>query len=134
MTQRPPGWRSLAVVMVGAGALHLARPAVYEPLIPHRLGNPLAWVYASGVAEMACGAGLLAVRSRPVAALATAVLFVAVFPGNVQMAVAALRSDHAGTLTQVITLARLPLQVPLVLWALSVRRTATSTPAPRARA
>jgi uncharacterized membrane protein len=124
MTLRPPGWRALAVVLVGAGALHLARPAVYEPLIPRQLGSPLPWVYASGLAEIACGAGLLARRTRPAAALASAALFVAVFPGNLQMAVSALRSDRASTLTQVLTVARLPLQVPLVLWALSVRRAA----------
>jgi len=87
-------------------------------------------VYASGVAEIACAAGLALTRTRSRSALATALLFVAVFPANVQMAVSALRSDTASSLTQAITLARLPLQVPLVLWALSVRRRATSRPQP----
>jgi uncharacterized membrane protein len=52
------------------------------------------------------------------------VLFVGVFPANVQMAVSALKSERASTTTQVLTVARLPLQVPLVLWALTVRRRA----------
>ena len=47
-----------------------------------------------------------------------AVLFVAVFPANVQHAVQADGAEQVGALL------RLPLQVPLVLWALQVRRSA----------
>jgi len=112
------------VLLAGAGVLHFAEPAAYASIVPGRLGDPLPWVYASGVAEIACAAGLARARTRRGAALATAVLFVAVFPANVQMALTALRSDSAGTATQVVTVARLPLQVPLVLWAWSVRRRA----------
>lgn len=122
--RRAPGWRSLAVLMVGAGTLHLVSPRTYTAIVPRQLGDPLPWVYVSGVAEIACGAALVDRRSRALAGLATAVLLVAVLPANVQMAVTALRSDTAGPLAQVLTVLRLPLQVPLVLWALAVRRRA----------
>ena len=46
-------------------------------------------------------------------------LFVAVFPANVQMAL-----DAHGLAGRTLAYARLPLQVPLVLWALRVRRSA----------
>lgn len=122
MRRAVPGWKPLAAVLGVAGALHFVRPQTYASIVPAQLGDPMPWVYASGVAELACAAGLAAARTRRGAALATAVLFVAVFPANVQMAVTALRSDSASTLTQAVSLARLPLQVPLVLWALAVRR------------
>jgi uncharacterized membrane protein len=48
-----------------------------------------------------------------------AVLFVAVFPANIQMAVDWRSRPIAD---QAIAYGRLPLQIPLVLWALAVRR------------
>ena len=56
-------------------------------------------------------------RTRRLGGWATAALFVAVFPGNVTMVVTA-RTPRA----RAVTLARLPLQVPLVLWAVRVAR------------
>jgi len=105
--------------------MHFVKPAPYASIVPSALGDPMPWVYASGVAEIACAAGLAHASTRRMAGLATALLFVVVFPANVQMAVAALRSESASGLTQAVVLARLPLQVPLVLWALSVRRRAS---------
>lgn len=107
-----------------AGAMHFVAPKVYEPLIPRRLGAPRPWVLGSGVAELACAAGLAIPRTRTLAAHASAALFVGVFPGNVQLAVTAVRSDTASTAYRAATLARLPLQVPLVLWARRVARQA----------
>jgi uncharacterized membrane protein len=58
-------------------------------------------------------------RTRRLAGWATAALFVAVFPGNVQMALDA--SDRSA-LYRAATYARLPVQVPLVVWAVQVAR------------
>lgn len=121
-----PGWGPLAALLAGAGVLHWVLPGPFESLVPRQFGDPTPWVLVSGVAEVACAVGLAVTRTRAAAGLATAALFVAVFPGNVQMAVTALRSDSASTLYQAGTLARLPLQVPLVAWAWSVRRRAAS--------
>ena len=82
---------------------------------------------APGVAEIACAAALVVPRTRRLGALASAALFLGVFPGNVTMAARAVRSPRASTRTKVLTLARLPLQVPLVVWALDV---AGDAPAP----
>ena len=107
----------LAAVLTTTGVLHFAKPESYDALIPAWLpGTDRAWVLASGVAELACAAGLYAPRTRRPAATATAVLFVVVFPGNIEMAV------HPGDVPRWLALARLPLQVPLLLWALQVRR------------
>jgi uncharacterized membrane protein len=57
-------------------------------------------------------------------ALASAALLVLVFPGNVQHAASALRSSRASRGYRAATLVRLPLQAPLVAWALRVAREA----------
>ena len=106
----------LAGFLVSAGAMHFARPGFYDGLIPPFLGNPRPWVYGSGVVELAVGAAVAVPRTRERAALAAAALFVAVFPGNVYAAF------EPGDLPRWATIARLPLQVPLVLWALQVWR------------
>jgi uncharacterized membrane protein len=104
----------LAAVLGGSGLLHLVAPGVFEPLIPPVLGAPRAWVYASGVAELGCAAALVGPATRRRGALASAVLLVAVFPGNVWLAV------EPGDVPRWLAVGRLPLQVPLVLWALSL--------------
>jgi uncharacterized membrane protein len=117
-----PGWRPLALLLGGSGIIHLTRPQVFEPLIPRRLGDARAWVYASGVAEIACAAGLSTNRTRKIAALGSAALLVAVFPGNVQHALKAQRSSRTSTAYRAATLVRLPVQAPLVTWALRLAR------------
>ncbi len=111
----------LAALLAVAASTHFVLPASYDGLIPSFLGPPRPWVLGSGVLEMLCAVGVAVPRTRRPAAWATAGLFVAVFPGNVTMAV-----DTAGhgNLYRALTYARLPLQVPLVLWAVSVARRA----------
>ncbi|WP_141012845.1 DoxX family protein [Nocardioides sambongensis] len=103
-----------------SGIVHLVRPQVFEPTMP-------AWVPAhrdvivySGVAELLCAAGLAWPRTRRAAGLASAALLVGVFPANAQMASDALRTDN--TALKVATLARLPLQVPMIRAALGAAR------------
>lgn len=110
----------LAALLGFAGVTHLARPRLFEPLIPTALGNPRAWVLISGVAELACATAVAVPRSRRVGALATAALFVGVLPGNVKMALDAPTGTRRARTRTAITWARLPLQIPLIRWALSI--------------
>lgn len=120
--RQSPRWWPLAALLAGSGILHLVRPQVYRGLIPHRLGDPDPWILCSGVAELACAAGLAVPRTRRPAGLASAALFVGVFPGNLTMTARAIRSPRASTGYKVATVARLPLQVPLVSAALKIAR------------
>jgi uncharacterized membrane protein len=95
-------------------------PQIYEGLIPRRLGNRRAWVLGSGVAELACGVAVAVPGTRRPGALAAAALLVAVFPGNVEMARKTRPGRGHSALRTVVVWARLPLQVPLVGWALRV--------------
>ena len=110
---------ALAALLTVTGTTHFLAPRMYARIVPRPLGNPYPYVYVSGAAELACAAGLLSTRTRRPAAWATAALFAVVFPANVQMAVDA-RSGPRWYRT--VTYARLPLQVPLVWWAISVAR------------
>ena len=109
----------LSGLLTTTGTLHFVVPRTFAAIVPPQLPEPTALVYLSGAAELACAAGLAVPRTRRAAAWATAALFVAVFPGNVQMALDA--SDRSA-LYRAATYARLPVQVPLVLWAVSVAR------------
>lgn len=109
----------LASLLTVTGVSHFAVPKAYAAIVPPQLPWAYGLVYASGVAELACAAGLAAPRTRRAAAWASAALLVAVFPANVQMALdAGGRSDAY----RWGTYARLPVQVPLLLWAVSVGR------------
>lgn len=110
----------------GSGVIHLVRPQVFEPIVPKMLTAKRELVYVSGVAELACAAGLVAPKTRSIAGLASAVLLVAVLPANVQMAVDAWQAAQRKPTTQrrimqVGTIARLPLQWPLIKGALAAR-------------
>ena len=109
----------LAALLTTTGTLHFVVPRTFEAIVPPQLPEPRALVYLSGAAELACAVGLVVPRTRRLAGWATAALFVAVFPGNVQMALDA--SDRS-ELYRAATYARLPVQVPLVAWAVQVAR------------
>jgi uncharacterized membrane protein len=108
---------ALAGLLGAAGLTHLVRPGVYDRLIPRRLGPPRPWVVGSGLVELACAVAVSVPRTRRLGALATAALFVAVFPGNVQMALGSRAGARSWARRPVVAWGRLPLQVPLVLWA-----------------
>ena len=120
---RVPGWRPLAVFLAGMGVLHFVLPRPFATIVPPALGNPAPWVAGSGVAELAVAAGVAVPALRRRSALAAALLFVAVFPANVQMAVDAVKKD-ASPAWKALAFGRLPLQAPLIVWALTVARRA----------
>ncbi|MFI9386194.1 MauE/DoxX family redox-associated membrane protein [Kutzneria sp. NPDC052558] len=113
---------ALAALLAAAGVTHFAYPKPYDRIVPTALpGSARTWTYVSGVAELAVAAAVAAPRTRRLGGLAAAALFTAVFPANIKMAVDA-RGRSRGQ--QLATVARLPLQVPLVIWALRVSRSA----------
>ena len=111
-------WTTKAVIGVftASGVVHFVRPELFEPLIPQQLGDARGWVFASGAAELACAGGL-ATRQHW-APVATAGTLAVIWVGNVQMARTWQRSKRVPGWTKVLAWARLPLQVPLIVWAL----------------
>jgi uncharacterized membrane protein len=95
------------------GTLHFLRPHVYDPMVPRALPAPRAVVYASGVAELAGGAGVLAARTAPVAGWWLIATLVAVFPANVNMAV---NAERFRAIPEPLLWARLPVQGVFIAW------------------
>ncbi len=118
----PGGTLLVAGLFTASGTLHLVRPTTFEALIPPALGDPTAWVLASGVAELACAGGLLT-RARWAPA-ATAATLAAIWVGNLQMAVDVTRSPRTGPGAMAAAWVRLPLQVPLIRMAIRSPRRA----------
>ena len=120
MPPRRPGPAALATMLTTTGVLHLVVPAPFDAIVPRNLpGTPRFWTLASGIAELAVAAAVAVPRTRRLGATAAAGLFVAVLPANVKMAHD--WSDRPAAL-RAVAWGRLPLQVPLVVWALAVRR------------
>ncbi|MGY1577597.1 DoxX family protein [Streptomyces sp. MN13] len=112
----------LAGLLATAGAAHFAAPRQFDAIVPRALpGEPRTWTHVSGAVELALAAGLALPRTRRTAALATAAFFVGVFPANVKMAV---DWRHRPAPQKAAAYGRLPLQLPLVLWARSVAKNA----------
>lgn len=110
---------ALALLLGTSGTLHFLVPKPYDRLIPRELpGSARTWTHASGVAELGVALLITIPRTRRLGALLAALLFVAVFPGNVKMA---LDYAHKSLPQKAVAWGRLPLQWPLVKWALRVR-------------
>lgn len=117
---RPSAAAGLAGLLGVAGVLHFVAPKGFDEIVPPALpGAARTWTLVSGVAELACALAIAHPRTRRAGATAAAVLFVVVFPANVQMAID--WSDRPLP-ARLVAYGRLPLQVPLIWWALRVRR------------
>ena len=121
----PDSTRSAAVLaglLLVSGTAHFATPRPFDSIVPRALpGRARWWTHVSGAAELAVGAAVALPATRKVGAACAAGLFAAVLPANVQMAIdwrdrpLPLRACAYG---------RLPLQIPLVLLARKVHKSA----------
>ena len=112
--------RLLAGMLLSIGALHFVAPKPFDDIIPEEIpADPRTLTYASGVAEVAIGAGLLAPRTRRVSAALAAALFVAVYPANLNMV--RLWKDKPLPM-RAVAIARLPFQFPMIWAAIKVFR------------
>jgi uncharacterized membrane protein len=107
-------------LFIVAGALHFARPRFYEAIMPPWLPRHRELVYASGLAEVAGGVGLLTPLRRPAGWWLIATL-VAIFPANVHMAL------HPEQFPKVpggraALYARLPFQAAFIAWVRAAMR------------
>ena len=118
-TTRTAAYR-IATMLMGSGTVHFLAPKPFDTIVPAELpGNARLYTYTSGVAEVAIGALLLPRHTRRLAALAAALLFVGVFPANVNMVRLWWGKPWP---MRIAALARLPLQIPMITTALRIRR------------
>ena len=114
---------ALSAFMGAAGAMHFVVPETYARIVPGMFGRQRALVAVTGAAEI-LAAGLLGVRrTRRVGAWLSVGLLVAVFPANLKMALDGGIEGYGFPLgSPVVAWLRLPLQVPLVVWAWRVAK------------
>lgn len=108
--------RLFGPVFIFAGIMHFVIPRTYESIVPDYLPASRALVYASGVAEIAGGAGVLHERTRRMGSWWSIATLVAVFPANVHMA---LHPDRYRRIPggRAGLIARLPVQLLFIAWA-----------------
>jgi uncharacterized membrane protein len=116
--------RVLAAVFVFAGMMHFIIPASYVGIMPPWLPWHRGLVYLSGALEIAGGIGLLIPRTRRAAGIGLVLLLIAVWPGNLQMLLAARAADEP-LWHQALLWLRLPLQLALIWWAWRASRAKT---------
>ena len=93
--------------------MHFVIPDTYEAIVPRKLPRRRELVYASGVAEIAGGVGVMHPRTRRLASLWSVATLVAVFPANVNMAVEA---DRFRAIPEPLLWGRLPVQGAILYW------------------
>jgi uncharacterized membrane protein len=108
--------RLVGPLFVLAGALHFVVPKTYVAMMPRYLPAHRELVYASGVAEIAGGVGLMHPSTRSWAARWLIATLVAVFPANLNMAMNPDRYAERIPGGEATLIARLPLQALLIAW------------------
>ena len=116
----------MGILLLLTGTAHFIFPKALDAIVPHFLpGSARTWTYLSGLAELIIAVGLLAPLSMKVggtsirlfAAYAALLLFLAVYPANIKMAI----DWRTRSLpSQLLAYARLPLQFGLFYWAWSI--------------
>jgi uncharacterized membrane protein len=114
LTKRHWGSWVIIIAFTSSGVLHLLNPGAFLSLLPSWAPEPLLLVYASGAAELLAALGLLLrLKWSPIF---TAMVLLAVWPANWWFAINT--SVNGELLTAIAAWARLPLQIPLIIWAL----------------
>jgi len=106
----------LTVAMVAAGINHFVSPDTYIAMMPDALPAHRVLVYLSGIAETASGLGLILPATRKLAAWGLILVFVAVFPANLNMALNDVPLGGSSIPSWALW-ARLPLQLVFIAWA-----------------
>jgi uncharacterized membrane protein len=115
-------WRGiLAVSMVLAGILHFVQPEPFIRIVPGFLPAPAVLVYTSGAIEVLLGLGLLVSATRRVSAWGLFILFIAVYPANLNMAFNSIKIDGVPDAWWFHAI-RLPFQFVLLAWAYGLTR------------
>src|SRR4051794_18142275 len=101
------------------GVLHFAVPKQFDNIIPTWVpGRPRTWTYLSGAAELGSGVLLANESTKRAGGALGAATLVAVYPANVQMAF-----DNKPTTPFAVGIwLRLPMQFPMIAWALKHAR------------
>src|SRR3954471_13815844 len=106
-------------LFVLAGVLHFTHTRFYVAIMPDYVPEHKKMVYASGVAEIAGGLGLMVPATRKPAGWWLIATLIAVFPANVHMA---LHPERYKKIPRAGLYARLPVQAVFIAWVRAAMR------------
>ena len=130
LAERLFGPRSIGVIFIAPGILHLVKPEIYEPIMPPMLPKPRELILISGVAEIVGGALYIPRGTRTFASWWLLLLLIAVFPSNIYMT---LQPQFQKQFSLVGLLLRLPIQFIGMWWVRELARRSAGSGASHAR-
>jgi uncharacterized membrane protein len=108
-----------ALAMIAVGIDHFVAPDFFVKIVPRVLPAPLVLVWVSGFFEALGGVGLLIPRTRRAAGIGLVLLYIAVFPANINMC---MHPELGGSIPLWALWIRLPFQLVFIALALWVSR------------
>ncbi|MEB7503120.1 hypothetical protein [Arthrobacter koreensis] len=122
---------AMAALLSVSAVNHFRNPGFYAGVVPRSLCRDKGgrfgvltrsqWISASGVIEAAAAGALLIPATRRAAATGTALMYAAFIAGHVSALERAF-GERGSDRERVIHSLRLPLQLPLIRWAWSLRK------------
>jgi uncharacterized membrane protein len=104
----------MAVMYIFAGLMHFIKPKPYIKVMPEYFKHKEFLVYASGVAEIVCGAALFYEPLKDYAIYGIVAMLIIFFTVHINM----LKGKKEGRgIPKIILIVRLPLQFLLIWWA-----------------
>ncbi|MER1996355.1 MAG: hypothetical protein ABTA24_07635 [Arthrobacter sp.] len=130
MTNQSLSAAAMAALLTASAVNHFRNPGFYAAVVPRsicrdkdgRFGvlTRSQWIQASGIIEAAAAGALLLPATRRAAATGTALMYVAFIAGHLS-ALERAYGERGSAREKVIHTLRLPLQLPLIRWAWSLR-------------
>jgi uncharacterized membrane protein len=112
----------VVIAMVAVGITHFTNPDPFVRIMPAFLPAKLELVWLSGAIEIGLGLMLLPKPTRRLASYGLVLLFLAVFPANINMAINQVQLNPESPLPVWAMWARLPFQLLFIVAALFVGR------------
>ena len=112
----PIGTKIIIFIFLLSGSFHLVNPGVFQALVPPILGTQNFWIILSGILEIVCAIGLL--TRQKWAPKFTAFILMAIWVGNWWYAIDVTFNLESSWFLILGSWLRLPLQIPLIQWAL----------------
>jgi len=112
----PIGSKIIIFIFLLSGSFHLIDPGIFYALIPPILGMQNFWIASTGIIEIVCAIGL--VTKQKWAPKLTAGVLLVIWVGNWWYAIDVTWNLESSWLLILGSWLRLPLQIPLIQWAL----------------
>ncbi|WP_079708750.1 DoxX family protein [Paraliobacillus ryukyuensis] len=109
-----------SIILFGAGILHFIREKSFRRIVPKVLPLRKTIVLITGAFEIIFSLLLWMKKGQAVTSKLLAGFMIAVFPANIYMAVKKIAFKPGGSISPWLLWLRLPLQIPLVIGALTL--------------